>query len=183
MNKTPSFRVKIATMLGGKRLKDFIPPLNPIDGVGFGGMRRINSFSTKDEQITALKGWVFAANGAIADPCAAVEFKLYRKQKDGDRVEVTDHEILDLLAAPNLMHTGEQMRQLHFTYMNIVGESRIPCRCCYMDSRRGMTSRPAVLALNCMPASPVTTATGRRVSCLAASTRSMISLSASLSVW
>ncbi|BAS17619.1 portal protein [Arthrobacter sp. Hiyo8] len=34
-------------------------------------------------------------------------------------------EIMELLDGPNVVHTGEQMRQLHFTYMNIVGESYI----------------------------------------------------------
>jgi len=33
------------------------------------------------------------------------------------------HEILDLFNTPNAAHTGEQFRQLHYTYMNLTGES------------------------------------------------------------
>lgn len=122
------FRLRLAKAILGTRAKEFIPALNPIDGMGFGAGGRINTYSTKQDQITALKGWVFAANSAIADPCAAVEIKLYRRMKDGDREEVTtgkDMEILELLANPNAVHTGEQLLQLHYTYMNIVGESYI----------------------------------------------------------
>ncbi len=108
------------------RGKSFIPPL-PLDD-GFGGLSgssRLNSYANKQDQLAANLGWCFAANNAIVDPTAAVELKLYKIQKDGDRVEIKQHEILDLLDAPNLAHTGEQMRHLHFTYMNYVGESYI----------------------------------------------------------
>ncbi|RAN78007.1 hypothetical protein B5P43_18420 [Bacillus sp. SRB_336] len=128
MQKRLPFRQRLAKAIIGKGL---IPALNPIDGVTYPGMSaggRINTYADKASQITALTGWVFAANSAISNPCAAVELKLYRKKKDGDREEVTngkDLAILELIDNPNLVHTGEQMRQLHFTYMNIVGESYI----------------------------------------------------------
>jgi HK97 family phage portal protein len=130
MQKRTPFRQRLANVISGNS-KSLIPSLNPVDGVNLPGGSsggRINTFASKQDQIAALTGWVFAANSAIAEPCAAVEFKLYRKQKDGDRQEVTsgkDLEILELLSEPNMVHTGEQMRQLHFTYMNVVGESYI----------------------------------------------------------
>lgn len=104
--------------------KAFIPSLASLDsfwGIGMGG--RIKDFKRKPEQIEANMGWVFAANDAIAEACASVEIKLYQKKKDGEREEIFEHEILDLLETPNLAHTGEQLKQLHFTYMNLVGES------------------------------------------------------------
>lgn len=138
-----SFRVGLAKAILGRNSKAFIPSLSPTGGVRFpgGSSGRINSYDTKPDQLAALKGWVFAANSAIADPCAAVELKLYRKKDDGDREEVTtgeDMEILDLLSNPNMIHTGEQMRQLHFTYMNIVGESYI-----YMRDLKGEAFVPS----------------------------------------
>lgn len=125
---TLSLRHKIVRALVGK---DFIPYLNPLGALGFGSSGRIKTYSTKDEQIQAITGWVFAANSAIVEPAAAVELKLYRKGSDGEREEVTSGqamEILELLDVPNMVHTGEQLRQLHFTYMNIVGESYIYMR-------------------------------------------------------
>ncbi|SDO89763.1 phage portal protein, HK97 family [Nakamurella panacisegetis] len=101
--------------------------VHPLDDgfAGLGGSGRLNSYSTKQDQLAANLGWCFAANSAIVDPTAAVELKLYKIKKDGDREEVKEHEILDLLDNPNNVHTGEQMRHLHFTYMNFVGESYI----------------------------------------------------------
>lgn len=121
-------RLRLARAILGARAKEFIPPLTTFDGWGMDATGRLKSFKTKPEQLQANIGWVFAANTAIADPCAAVELKLYRKKKDGDREEVTDGpalELMDLMDAPNLAHTGEQLRQLHFTYMNLVGESYV----------------------------------------------------------
>lgn len=138
--KNQTFRLRLASAILGKQ-KSIIPALNPVEGVNmpgslFGG--RVTDFSNKTDQIAALTGWVFAANSAIAEPAAAVEIKLFRKMKNGDREEITNHEILDLINAPNAVHTGEQLRQLHHTYMNIVGESYI-----YMRDIKGDDFIPA----------------------------------------
>jgi HK97 family phage portal protein len=118
-------RLRLAKAILGRRAKEFIPPLPLFDGDGFAGSARLNDYTSKPSQISANVGWSFAANTSIVDPCAAVALKLYRKKKDGDREEIKEHEILQLLDNPNAMHTGEQLRQLHFTYMNFVGESYI----------------------------------------------------------
>lgn len=130
------FRLRLAKAILGSRAKEFIPPLPLDDGFGFGGAGRLNNYTSKPDQLAANLGWCFTANNAIADPTAAVELKLFKKvlEKDTDgklvtkREEVEDHELLDLLDAPNLAHTGEQLRHLHFTYMNFVGESYIYMR-------------------------------------------------------
>lgn len=104
--------------------KAFIPPLSNFDfGWGSGISGRLRDFKTKPEQLKANLGWVFAANSAVAEACAAVELVLYKVDAKGEREEVGSHEILDLLDMPNFAYTGEQMRQLHFSYMNLVGES------------------------------------------------------------
>jgi HK97 family phage portal protein len=87
----------------------------------FGGT--VNDYRSKAEQLEANLGWCFAANNAIAEPTAALKLKVYRQTKGGKREEIFEHELLELLEAPNLAHTGEQLRNLHFTYMNFVGES------------------------------------------------------------
>ena len=142
-----SFRVGLAKT-SFKIGKGLIPALNPVSGVQFPNISGAStSYARKPEQITAITGWVYTANGAIADPCAAVDFKLYRKKKDGNRVEVQfgdpAMEIMELIDAPNTIHTGEQLRQLHFTYMNIVGESYI-----FM---RGLDGNPFIPAKGKLP--------------------------------
>jgi HK97 family phage portal protein len=132
------FRLRIAKAILGTHAKDFIPPLLNDGFDSLGGAGRLNEYSTKQAQLAANLGWCFAANNAIADPTAAVELKLFRIAKNGDREEVKEHELLDLIDAPNLAHTGEQLRHLHFTYMNYVGESYI-----YMRGLDGGDFQPA----------------------------------------
>lgn len=127
MAKAP-IRLRLAKAILGSHAKDFIPPLSSFDGYSSGLSGRLNDYVTKSDQLKANLGWCFAANNAIADPTAAVEIKLYRKLKNGKREEVIEHELLDLLDAPNAAHTGEQLRHLHFTYMNYVGESYLYMR-------------------------------------------------------
>lgn len=102
-----------------------------------GASANVNDYVSKSDQLAANAGWCFTANNAIAEPTAAVPLKLYKKLKDGKREEILDHEILELLHSPNAAHTGEQMRLLHFTYMNFVGESYI-----YMRDLRGNDFEP-----------------------------------------
>lgn len=56
-------------------------------------------------------------------PTARVKLALYRVDKKGDRTEIFDHPVLDLLKRPNGSLKGKQMRRLHFSYMNFAGES------------------------------------------------------------
>lgn len=125
--KQPTFRQRLGAAIAGATRKSFIPALNPFDDEYSGGWGsgRTNDFKSKPDQITANVGWSFAANKAIAEACAAVELELYKIKSDGDREQIFDHPILDLLNGPNAAHTGEQLRQLHFTYLNFTGESYI----------------------------------------------------------
>lgn len=113
-------RLKIAIAILGGRAKEFIPPISGFDGWSLGG-RRLNNYTDKRSQLEANVGWCFTATNAILDPTAAVPLKLKRVKKDGEREDVTSGsamEIMGMLDAPNLAHTGEQFRQLHLTYMN-----------------------------------------------------------------
>src|SRR3954469_14460278 len=137
-------RLRLAKAIAGSRVKEFIPPLLNDDLAGWGSPGRLNNYVTKRDQLTANLGWCFAANNAIVEPTASVKLKLYRKTKGGQREEIMEHELLELLDNPNLAHTGEQMRQLHFTYMNYVGESYL-----FM---RGLDGNPFVPAKGKLPA-------------------------------
>lgn len=122
-SKKAPLRVRLAARILGKD-KAFIPHLsNTLDVFDPGNPLR--EYRTKHEAITANIGWAFTANDAIARPAARIELKLYRKQKDGDKEEIVEHPVLDLLRRPNGALTGKQMRRLHFSYMNFAGESYI----------------------------------------------------------
>jgi HK97 family phage portal protein len=129
--------------------KEFIPTLASMDtffGVGLGS--RIKTYKLKQEQVNANIGWVFAANSAISEACASVPLHLYQLKSDGDREEIMTHDILDLLDTPNASHTGEQFRQLHFTYMNLTGESYLLKM---MGSKPLEDNKKLPLALHIMP--------------------------------
>jgi HK97 family phage portal protein len=111
--------------IAGRATKSFIPSLNSTDVDFLGGSGRSNEYKTKIDQITANAGWSYAANEAIVQPAAVVKLQLFQKMKDGEREEIFEHEILDLLKDPNNAHTGEQLRALHYTYLNFTGESYI----------------------------------------------------------
>ncbi len=134
----PPIRLRLAKAILGNRAKEFIPSLSYFDGFGGGVGPNLNDYVTKREQLKANLGWCYAANSAIVEPTASVRLKLYRRQRGGKREEIVEHELLELLQNPNRAHTGEQLRQLHFTYMNYVGESYI-----YMRDDRGNGFVPA----------------------------------------
>lgn len=127
MARNITIPLRIRRAIAGFRGKEFIPALTP-DGISFGDSGRINNFTTKADQLGANVVWCFTANNAIAEPFSAIPLKLYRKTKAGDREEIAEHEILALMKRPNLAFTGEQLRQLHATYMNFNGESYIYMR-------------------------------------------------------
>jgi HK97 family phage portal protein len=118
--KTTPIRLRIAQTIAGK---SFIPALGPIPSVGT--TNRINDFTDKTSQLSAIVGWVSAANYAIVEDVSAVELVLYKKMPDGDKERIYEHEILDLLAQPNAVHSYEQFAQLHHTYVNVTGEGYI----------------------------------------------------------
>lgn len=118
--RTP-LRIKLASALLGRN-KAFIPHLNNTLEM-FDTGNSIKNYRTKQEAITANLGWAFTANDAIVRPTARVELKLYKRDKKGDRTEIFEHDILDLLKRPNGALKGKQMRRLHFSYMNFTGES------------------------------------------------------------
>jgi hypothetical protein len=119
----PTLRLRLARAILGRHAKEFIPSLAPDEGLLFGPTGRINDYKSKPAQLSANLGWSFTANNTIVEPTAAVELKLYRRSKGGKREEIFEHELLQMFEDPNRAHTGEQLRNLHFTYMNFVGES------------------------------------------------------------
>lgn len=113
----------IKNLIGGTVFQD-VPhiDLDKYLNGNFSGSSRVNNYSSKQSQLRANIGWVFAANSAIAEECASIELKLYKRKKNGDREEIFDHEILDLLKKPNGWLRGSQFWSLYYQYMNLTGE-------------------------------------------------------------
>lgn len=121
-------RNRIVNAIRGTRAKDYIPSLGSSELMYSGDNITRNNYVNKSEQLLANVGWVFAANDAIAPLAADVPFKLYRRKNDGDLEEVRNGQatqIINLLEEPNMAMTGDELRELHYTYMNFTGESYI----------------------------------------------------------
>lgn len=101
--------------------KDFIQSLPPMSG--FNSSNLINRYGNKTSQLRANIGAVWQANEIITIAAANIDIKLRRKSTDGTTEDVTEHKLLDLIDRPNAFLTGKQLRKLHFTYMNMVGEA------------------------------------------------------------
>lgn len=108
--------------LQGARLitqKDYIPTLASVSGSG----ASINRYGSKDSQLEANIGAVWQANEIICIAAANIEIKLRRRNSKGGFDDVPEHELLNLIEQPNAFLTGKQLRKLHFTYMNMIGEA------------------------------------------------------------
>ena len=113
------------------RVKSFFSGVNQMQDISnllvgdVGESITVSEYKTKQAQLMANVGWVYAANQVIADDCSAVRLKLMHKMADGDEEEVFSHEILDLLDDPNNVITAKQLWNLYYSYLNLTGEAYI----------------------------------------------------------
>ena len=118
-----------------------------VDAATIGEVLDLKTYENKREQITANVGWVYTANNAITEPCAAVELVMQKRNAKGKWENVTDSKsqaVLDLIQEPNAAHLDEELLELHYSYMNFNGESYI--------LMRGMDGQPFVPAPGKLPA-------------------------------
>ena len=109
----------------GQRLKSFFSApttTQPLSNLDF-SPQKAKSLNSKEEQIRANIGWVFAASQLIADDCSTQEIELWRKLKDGTEEQVFNHEILELLNDPTALMTPRQLWSLYYQYLNLTGET------------------------------------------------------------
>lgn len=113
------------------RVKSFFSGVNQMQDISnllvgdVGESITVSEYKTKQAQLMANVGWVYAANQVIADDCSAVRLKLMHVMNDGDEEEVFSHEILDLLDDPNNVITAKQLWNLYYSYLNLTGEAYI----------------------------------------------------------
>lgn len=99
--------------------KDYIPTLASLNG----SSSTINRYGSKASQLEANVGAVWQANEIICIAASNIEIKLRRRNSKGGWDDVPEHELLNLIEQPNAFLTGKQLRKLHFTYLNMVGEA------------------------------------------------------------
>ena len=67
-------------------------------------------------------GWLFAVVNSLAQAVAKVPWHLYELDKNGERIEVMRHELIDLFNRMNPFQTRYQFMYLATMYKMLVGE-------------------------------------------------------------
>ncbi len=76
-----------------------------------------------EDYLGAYKGHVYSAVSLIAKLCSSVEIKLYTRASKNDVKEVESHPAVDVLWNANERMTWQQLREIHQTYYELVGEA------------------------------------------------------------
>ncbi len=97
---------------------------------------------SKQKAMQVYSGWVYASIKAISKEIAVTKFKLYELDSDGNRTEVFNHELLDILHAPNQFQTGYEMLYKIAAHLELVGNAYI-----YLDGVNDEKGKPTMMRL------------------------------------
>ena len=114
---------KIKNIFGGKKAQSSTKRKNPTGYEVASYGEYALSTGSKANYLEAMKGWVFACVNAISDEVGSIQLKLYKKESNGDIVEVTDHKALDVLYKVNNFTTKFDHFWLTQAYLELAGES------------------------------------------------------------
>lgn len=103
--------------------------------------------------INAYTGWVYAAIKAISVEIGGMEFRLFRVGKETD-TEIYEHELLDILEAPNEYQTGLELRQQLTAHLSSTGNAYL-----YLEGVNSPTKKP--IAIHIMDPGNVTVVVDR----------------------
>jgi HK97 family phage portal protein len=67
--------------------------------------------------------WVYRAIKYKAETASRVPWLLYRRKRNGELEEVTDHELLKLINKPNHMQSGQEFREAYFSFELLAGNA------------------------------------------------------------
>lgn len=67
--------------------------------------------------------YVFAIVSAVAEDAAKIEFEVQRKNKQGVMMPIFNHPFYDFIKKPNPAYSQFQFLEMHFTFMELMGES------------------------------------------------------------
>lgn len=80
---------------------------------------------SKQKAMQVFSGWVYASIKAVAKEIAVTKFKLYELDNDGNRTELFNHELLDILHAPNQFQTGYEILYKIAAHLELVGNAYV----------------------------------------------------------
>lgn len=94
---------------------------NSIGSPGFINWFNPSSWS-KTDLLRQYQRYVYTIVSSIAENCAGLEPEVYKRGSSGD-ILMKNHELLGLLRRPNPMESQFQFLEMHFTLMELMGES------------------------------------------------------------
>lgn len=90
------------------------------------------------------KDWVFACVRARAEAVGNIQLKLFEKKKDGTTIEVSQHELLDLLAVVNPFMCQFELFEMLESHLDLVGNAYW-----FLDGIKSFNDKPtAIYPLN-----------------------------------
>ncbi len=70
-------------------------------------------------------GWVYACTKAISDEMANIDWRLYKINAKGEKEELMDHELLDLLDGVNERQTGPEFKKMLSAHLELTGNAYV----------------------------------------------------------
>lgn len=113
-------------------------PNDPIAIYRPGGSKNIDD----SKAMSSHFGWVYACVKAISDEMAGIEFRAYTTNKDGEKEEVMDHDLINLLNGVNETQTGEEFKKVMASHLELTGSAYI-----YMMGVKNFDDQPDALYL------------------------------------
>lgn len=74
------------------------------------------------DKLDAYVGWIYAAVQLISGDVRSASYVLYKKNKDGIRVEITEHPLIRILKRPNPLETGQDLLERSDLILDLMGE-------------------------------------------------------------
>ena len=109
-------RETIESEVEEKGYTELVQDISSVVGQGY------NSRMKASQYLRAAVGWVYACVGVISDEIAGIELKLMTI-KNGEKTEVEDHPVMDLIYKANNASTKFDLIKLTFQYLEQTGEA------------------------------------------------------------
>jgi HK97 family phage portal protein len=115
---------KVKQLFGGQKEKGLLPSIGSIKNIFTGGL-----FSRNEDYLDKYRGWVYRCITLIGNEVSNTELRLYKKtvDKKGEvsKVEVTDHELLNLIRTPNPQMTQSEFLEAWVASQKLEGNAFI----------------------------------------------------------
>jgi HK97 family phage portal protein len=114
---------KVKQLFGGQKEKGLLPSIGSIKNIFTGGL-----FSRNEDYLDKYRGWVYRCITLIGNEVSNTELRLYKRvDKNGEieKVEVTQHELLNLIRTPNPQMTQSEFLEAWVASQKLEGNAFI----------------------------------------------------------